>query len=956
MADSASVADPVVAGRPDGGLLHERLLASERLFAQTGSYHGLTGTLELKERSPILYEKIFSRLRGGLVTARETAVNISASPIVKELGELCFALYTPEGDSVALSTGIIVHVHTMSDAIKYMIRQGYETNPGIEPGDIFCNNDAMVGDVHNADVQTIVPIFWEGELIGWAGGVTHELDIGARTPGGVPLGPISRFEDGIDIPARKIGAGDELFRDHVLAGMKGTRTPRYWMLDERTRLAGCHMVRDTVLRVVADIGLDVYRDFMREVIEDGRRSFKARVREMLIPGTYRAPAFSEFTLAEEQMLPEHARRDSMMHAPVEMRVTRDATLELDYEGASSWGYHSANCTPSAMQGALWVLLTQTLICNDKINDGAYFGLRTNFPPGSWANHQNPQASTGLAWHYLIPSYTGVLKSISRGLQARGFVEEVLAPYAMSSNTFQGGGIDHYGEQSSTTNFAVSCVGVGARIYADGLDHAAALWNPQGDMGDYEMWEIVEPFLYLGARVKPNTAGAGRRRGGSGWEAVRFAWKTPFFETQNLGNGPVFIQAGLWGGYPGATGYRHNVRDTNMKELFGERLAYPVFDGDPESSEMERLVTGRRDFDQRTLTLPETMKEGDLYLSVYRGAAGLGDPLERELADVQADIDGNYLLPRLASSVYGAVVRDGVVDVEASLALRERMRRERAEKSVPVAEWMEAERRRILAHLEPPPGDAGAARDGDSFIPVVQQMYAESLRLSPRWAAFFRDFWDLPADFDFPVATPTVEISRRLLGEGLGATTLHPDDPARSQGISIGRPVAAESDVTEEVLEELIDGQLPEPRVRAIQSGYKDADRFQKYVRVLQRRVPWPDRILLPFGEHLHIVQTGDGRRIVKCDCGHEFRDYRENWKLDAHVNVRRTEPELREIYPAKMHGDPRWNELRELFCPGCWTLLEVEAVPPGYPLVHDFTPDLEGFYEEWLGEPLAPVA
>jgi hypothetical protein len=34
------------------------------------------------------------------------------------------------------------------------------------------------------------------------------------------------------------------------------------------------------------------------------------------------------------------------------------------------------------------------------------------------------------------------------------------------------------------------------------------------------------------------------------------------------------------------------------------------------------------------------------------------------------------------------------------------------------------------------------------------MYAESMRLSERWAAEFREFWDLPADFDFPVATPT----------------------------------------------------------------------------------------------------------------------------------------------------------------------------------------------------------
>jgi N-methylhydantoinase A/oxoprolinase/acetone carboxylase beta subunit len=34
------------------------------------------------------------------------------------------------------------------------------------------------------------------------------------------------------------------------------------------------------------------------------------------------------------------------------------------------------------------------------------------------------------------------------------------------------------------------------------------------------------------------------------------------------------------------------------------------------------------------------------------------------------------------------------------------------------------------------------------------------------------------------------------------------------------------------------------------------------------------------------------------------------------------------------------------------TLLEVEAVPPGYPVIHDFVPDLEGFYEQWLGREL----
>lgn len=61
---------------------------------------------------------------------------------------------------------------------------------------------------------------------------------------------------------------------------------------------------------------------------------------------------------------------------------------------------------------------------------------------------------------------------------------------------------------------------------------------------------------------------------------------------------------------------------------------------------------------------------------------------------------------------------------------------------------------------------------------------------------------------------------------------------------------------------------------------------------------------------------------------------------------------MREVYPAMAHADPEWMELRELYCPGCARQLEVEATPPGYPLTHDFLPDVEGFYRGWLGREL----
>ncbi|RLG30998.1 hypothetical protein DRN98_06890 [Methanosarcinales archaeon] len=131
--------------------LKQMLEESERLIRETNRYFNID-KLSLKEQDPFRYERAYASLRGALVSARETALHVAASPIVKEIGELCFALYTPEGDSIVVSTGILVHIHTMSEAIKFMIREEYEDDPGINLGDIFLNNDPECGNVHTTDV------------------------------------------------------------------------------------------------------------------------------------------------------------------------------------------------------------------------------------------------------------------------------------------------------------------------------------------------------------------------------------------------------------------------------------------------------------------------------------------------------------------------------------------------------------------------------------------------------------------------------------------------------------------------------------------------------------------------------------------------------------------------------------------------------------------------------------
>ncbi len=146
---------------------------------------------------------------------------------------------------------------------------------------------------------------------------------------------------------------------------------------------------------------------------------------------------------------------------------------------------------------------------------------------------------------------------------------------------------------------------------------------------------------------------------------------------------------------------------------------------------------------------------------------------------------------------------------------------------------------------------------------------------------------------------------------------------------------------------MLNGDLSWNELKPIIGGKKDAERFDMIMEILQERVPWDEQILLPLHEHLYIVSK-NGERIVKCDCGNEFGDYRENWKTKCLIRVRDTEEDIRELYPKLMGCDPEWEELREFYCPNCLVLLDTESVPPGYPVIFNFLPDIDTFYESWL--------
>jgi acetone carboxylase alpha subunit len=706
----------------------------------SGCYNGLE-KLVFRDSDPIGYEKLFSKLRGGLVHARETAKKIAASPIVEQEGELCFTLYNAAGDCVLTSTGIIIHVGTMGAAIKYMIENNWEANPGINPGDMFTTNDCAIGNVHPCDIATIVPIFWDGKLIGWVGGVTHVIDTGSVTPGSMSTGQTQRFGDGYMITCRKTGINDEPLRDWLHESQRSVRTPKYWILDEKTRIAGCHMIRELVEEVIRADGIEAYEKFAFEVIEEGRRGLMSRVKAMTLPGKYRKVSFVDVPYKHDdvQVSNAFAKLDSIMHSPCEMTIKPDGKWRLDFEGASRWGWHTFNAHQVAFTSGIWVMMCQTLVPTQRINDGAYYATEFRLPKGTWCNPDDRRTGHAYAWHFLVSGWAALWRGLSQSYFSRGYLEEVNAGNANTSNWLQGGGINQDGEIHAVNSFEASSCGTGACAVKDGLNHAAAIWNPEGDMGDIEIWEMAEPLLYLGRNVKANSGGYGKYRGGCGFETLRMVWNAQDWTMFFMGNGFMNSDWGMMGGYPSATGYRFEAHKTGLENRIAIGDSLPLgADLDPSNPDYERHLdaTATVKRDKQCITTEDCYANHDLYLNYLRGGPGFGDPIDREPKAIEADLNQKFLLPEYAAKVYGAVFTQdakGVFTVDPVLTAKRRgeIRKERLARALPTREWMKEERERIV---------------NKHAAVQVQHMFATSFALSEKFTREFKDFWNLPADW------------------------------------------------------------------------------------------------------------------------------------------------------------------------------------------------------------------
>ena len=147
-------------------------------------------------------ENSFDPVALGLFSSRLEAVcdemgailrNAAFSPNIRDRLDFSCAIFDAQGELCAQAAHIPVHLGSMAYAMS-----GIVARMAWAPGDQVILNDPFLGGTHLPDVTLIAPVFVEGELQGFVANRAHHADIGASTPGSMPVSA-SLEEEGLVI-------------------------------------------------------------------------------------------------------------------------------------------------------------------------------------------------------------------------------------------------------------------------------------------------------------------------------------------------------------------------------------------------------------------------------------------------------------------------------------------------------------------------------------------------------------------------------------------------------------------------------------------------------------------------------------------------------------------------------------------------------------------------------------
>ncbi|SHH03556.1 5-oxoprolinase (ATP-hydrolysing) [Cognatiyoonia sediminum] len=407
-----------------------------------------------------------------------TLANTSWSVNIKERLDFSCAIFDARGDLVANAPHVPVHLGSMSDSIKTVMR----LNPDVAEGDAYMLNSPYNGGTHLPDVTVVTPVFVDGTPAFWLGSRGHHADIGGRTPGSGPPDSTHIDEEGVLIDNVQLVRGGTLLEDQARAVLASGKYPcrniDQNMADLKAQVAANETGRQALLKVCEAYGGDVVTAYMGHVQDNAAESV-ARVIEGLSDGRYSYP------MDEGQVI------------EVAVSVDKEArTATVDFTGTAA--QHSGNYNaPKAVCRAVVLYVFRTLVgTNIPLNEGCLRPINIIVPEGSMLNPTYPAA--------VIAGNTEVSQAACNALiGALG----VMACSQATMNNFIWG-------NDSFQNYETIAGGTGAGPGFDGCD-AVQTHMTNTRMTDPEILEKRFPVRLDTFGIRDGSGGAGQWRGGHG---------------------------------------------------------------------------------------------------------------------------------------------------------------------------------------------------------------------------------------------------------------------------------------------------------------------------------------------------------------------------------------------------------------------------------------------------------
>ncbi|MFD7444898.1 hydantoinase B/oxoprolinase family protein [Streptomyces sp. NPDC059909] len=459
--------------------------------------------------------------------------NTAHSVNIKERLDFSCALFDAEGNLIANAPHIPVHLGSMGESIKEVLRR----NAGdLRPGDVYAINDPYHGGTHLPDVTVVTPVFDEGggELRFLVASRGHHAEIGGITPGSMPAFSRTIHEEGVLFDNWLLVRDGRLreaeTRELLTGAPHPSRDPDTNLADLRAQIAANEKGISELGRMVEEFGLDVVQAYMRHVRNNAEESVR-RILTDLSDGSYRYETDGGATIE------------------VALSVDREArSAVLDFSGTSPQQPGNFNAPKSVVMAAV-LYVFRTLVADDiPLNSGCLEPLEVRVPEGSMLAPTYP-AATVAGNVETSQAVTGALYA-ALGVQAEG-------SGTMNNVTFGNDRVQYYETVAS---------GSGA---GDGFHGADAVQTHMTNsrLTDPEVLEWRYPVRVDAFSVRDGSGGGGKWQGGCG-VVRRIRFLEPM--TVALLTGHRRVQPyGMAGGDPGALGANAVERaDGTVEELQG----------------------------------------------------------------------------------------------------------------------------------------------------------------------------------------------------------------------------------------------------------------------------------------------------------------------------------------------------------------------------------------------------